>query len=405
VTTTNIPSYALDLYSDAAIAEPYEHYRALRELGPVVWLEQHQMYAVPRYAEARAVLSDDLVFRSANAIAMTDVVNAAMQGGTIATDGEVHAHLRRTVAGGLTPRALRPIRESVQTRADELASHVVSLGSFDAVGDLAQSLPLSIVPDFVGLPMNRRGRLLEWASANFDALGPANERCLASLPKITEMNEFAAEIVNCGDVLPDTLAERVLQAADRGEISEHQSIRLMLAYVAPSLDTTISAIGSAVWLFTQHPDQWQKLRDDPSLVPGAVNEIVRYETPIRALGRRAATKVDLGGMDLHEGDHLLVLYGSANRDERQWDQPDLFDVTRNAAGQLGFGHGVHSCGGQGLARIEIESLLLALSRQVSRFVLTGEPRRAMNNVIRAFDSVPVRIEIDATNETNGDSGN
>jgi cytochrome P450 len=399
VTTTNIPSYALDLFSDSAIVEPYEHYRALRELGPVVWLEQHQMYAVPRYAEARAVLSDDLVFRSSNAVAMTDVVNTAMQGGTIASDGELHAHLRQIVAGGLTPRALRPIRESVQTRADELASHVVSLGSFDAVSDVAQSLPLSIVPDFVGLPMNRRGRLLEWASANFDAMGPANERCLASLPKVIEMNDFAAEIVNSGDVLPGTLAERVLQAAERGEITEHQSVRLMLAYVAPSLDTTISAIGSGIYLFAQHPEQWQKLRDDPSLVSGAVNEIVRYETPIRALGRRAAAKVELGGVELREGDHLLVLYASANRDERQWDKPDVFDVARNAAGQLGFGHGVHSCGGQGLARIEIESLLLALSRRVSKFVLTGEPVRAMNNAIRAFSSVPVRIESDATNET------
>ncbi|ORA26278.1 cytochrome P450 [Mycobacterium aquaticum] len=404
MTTTNIPSYALDLFTDEAIVEPYEHYRVLRDMGPVVWLERHQMYAVPRYAEARAVLGDDAVFRSGNAVAMTDAVNAAMQGGTIASDGDVHAHLRRVVAGGLTPRALRPIRETVEARAAELSSHVVGLGSFDAVTDLAQALPLSIVPDFVGLPMNRRGRLLEWASANFDAMGPANERCVASLPKVTEMTDFAAEIVNAGDVLPGTLAERVLQAAERGEITEHQTVRLMLAYVAPSLDTTISAIGSAIYLFAQNPEQWQILREDPSLVPAAVNEIVRFETPIRALGRRAATDVDISGASLNAGDHLLILYASANRDERQWDRPDSFDVTRNAAGQLGFGYGAHSCGGQGLARIEIESLLLALTQRVSRFVLTGEPVRAVNNAIRAFRSVPVRIETNTTNETKGSRG-
>jgi len=398
VTTTNIPSYALDLFSDEAIAEPYEHYRALRELGPLVWLEQHQMYAVARYAEARAVLTNDAVFQSRNGVAMNAVANEAMQGGTIASDGELHAHLRRVVAGKLTPRALRPIRESVQQRADELASRVVMLGSFDAVSDLAQVLPQSIVPDFVGLPMNGRGRLLDWASANFDSLGPLNERCVASLPKITEMNEFAAELVAQGDVLPGSLGADVLQAADRGEITEHQSVRLMLAYVAPSLDTTISAIGSAIWLFAQYPDQWQKLRADPTLVPRAVNEIVRYETPIRALGRRATANVNVGGVDLDPSDHVLVLYASANRDERRWDRPDVFDVTRDAAPQLGFGWGAHGCAGQGLARIEIESLLLALARRVRRFELTGEPVRAMNNVIRALASVPVRVEIDDTNE-------
>jgi cytochrome P450 len=394
MTTIDVPSYAADLYSDGAIADPYPHYRALRDLGPVVWLDAHQVYAVPRYNEARAVLMDDTTYLSSKALALNHVINEAMQGGTIASDGELHAHLRQVVAHRLTPRALRPIREYVQQQADALVADLVRRRSFDAITELAQALPLAVVPEFVGLPVRGRGSLLDWASANFDSLGPMNERCVAALPGAAEMGEFAARTVADGDVRPDSLADGVIQAAHRGEITEQQSVRLMLAYVAPSLDTTISAVGSAVWLFANNDLQWQKLREDPALIPGAVNEVVRCETPIRALGRRAGESTTLAGVDLAADDQLLVIYASANRDERQWDRPDEFDVTRDATRNLGFGYGVHGCAGQGLARIEIEALLKSLLRNVRRFVITDEPTRAVNNVIRAFASLPVRIETD-----------
>jgi len=342
----------------------------------------------------RAVLADDSTYLSSNAIALNDVVNTAMQGGTIASDGELHAQFRHIVAHRLTPRALRPIQQSVQQRTEALASHVAELRAFDAVTDLAQALPLSVVPEFVGLPPDARGQMLKWASANFDSLGPLNERGLASLPGCVEMAEYAARTAASGNVVPGTLADGVVQAARRGEITEQQSVRLMLAYIAPSLDTTISAIGCAVWLFARHDDQWQKLRADPTLIPAAISEILRYETPIRALGRRAARPVEFGGVRLDTDDRLLLLYASANRDERQWDRPDEFDITRDSTRQLGFGYGVHGCPGQGLARIEIESLLTALARRVRRFVLTDEPTWTVNNAIRAFDSIPVRVELD-----------
>jgi cytochrome P450 len=394
MTTTDVPSYTADLYSDEAIADPYPHYRALRDLGPVVWLGAQQVYAVPRYDEARAVLLDDGTYLSSGAIALNDVINEAMRGGTIASDGELHAHLRQVVAHRLTPRALRPLRGYVQEQADALVADLVRRRSFDAVSDLAQALPLAIVPEFVGLPVRGRAKLLDWASANFDSLGPMNERCAAALPGAVEMGEYAAKTVADGDVRAGSLADGVIQAAHRGEISGQQSVRLMLAYVAPSLDTTISAVASAVWLFANNDDQWQKLRQDPSLIPGAVNEIVRCETPIRALGRRAGENTTLAGTDLKAGDQLLVIYASANRDERQWDSPDVFDVTRDATRSLGFGYGVHGCAGQGLARIEIEGLLKSLVRNVRRFVVTEKPQRVVNNVIRAFASLPVRIEAD-----------
>jgi cytochrome P450 len=386
------PTYEADIYEDDALLEPYEHYRALRALGPAVWLERHGAFAVARHDDARAVLMDTDTFRSAGGIALNEPANQAILGCTLASDGDLHAHLRKVVAHRLTPRALRPMRELVTERADELVAGLVQRGSFDAVADLARALPLSIVPDFIGWPQEGREHLLEWAAANFDSFGPMNDRTEQAMPRCGEMAAYGAEIVRTGNVLPGSLGAGVLEARDRGDISTEQTMMLMLDYLAPSLDTTISAVGSAVWLFGRHPDQWDRVRADPRLVANAVNEVVRFESPIRAFGRLAESDTEIGGVAVPAGSRVLVIYASANRDERRFERPDEFDVTRSdAVYQLGFGLGEHGCAGQGLARMEAESLLAALARSVTRFHL-GPPERALNNLIRAFATLPVTVE-------------
>ncbi|KGH43273.1 hypothetical protein IN07_24455 [Modestobacter caceresii] len=391
-TTETAPTYSGDIYTDAALLEPYEDYRALRELSPAVWLEKHGAYAVARYDEARAVLMDSDTFRSANGIALNEPANEAILGCTLASDGELHAHLRQVVAHRLTPRALRPMKDLVRERADELVAELVERKSFDAVADLARALPLSIVPDFIGWPQEGREHLLRWAGANFDSFGPMNERAQRAMPQCGEMAAFGAEVVRTGNVLPGSLGAGVLEARDKGEVTTEQTMMLMLDYLAPSLDTTISAVGSAIWLFSQHPDQWDLLREDPSLIPNAVNEIVRIESPIRAFGRLANVDTEIGGVPVPAGSRVLVIYASANRDERKFERPDEFDVTRrDAVHQLGFGLGDHGCAGQGLARMETESLLHALAQRVTRFHV-GETERALNNLIRAFGTVQVTVD-------------
>lgn len=390
--TAAAPVYEADIYEDQALLEPYEHYRSLRELGPAVWLEAHGAWAVPRYAEAKAVLFDSDTFRSANGIALNEPANTAILGCTLASDGDLHSRLRKVVAHRLTPRALRPMNEIVTRKAEALVAELVAGGSFDAVHDLARALPLSVVPDFIGWPEQGREHLLEWAGANFDSFGPMNDRARRAMPKCGEMAAFGAEIVRTGNVAPGSLGASVLEARDQGAVTTEQCMMLMLDYLAPSLDTTISAVGSAIWLFGTRPDQWDAVRADPGLIPNAVNEIVRFEAPIRAFGRVAGTDTQIGGVPIAAGSRVLVLYASANRDERKFERPDEFDVTRpNAAEQLGFGYGEHGCAGQGLARMETQALLAALARSVRRFHL-GEPRRALNNLIRALGSLPVTVE-------------
>ena len=227
-TTVPVPTYDEDIYADEALLEPYEHYRRLRDLGPAVWLERHGAYAITRYADVRAVLADGDTFRSANGIALNEPANSAILGCTLASDGELHAHLRQVIAHRLTPRALRPVKEQVTEAADALVEQLVARGSFDAVADLARALPLSVVPDFIGWPQEGREHLLRWAGANFDSFGPVNERVEKALPQCGEMAAFGAEIVRTGNVLPGSLGASVLEARDRGEVTTEQTMMLML---------------------------------------------------------------------------------------------------------------------------------------------------------------------------------
>jgi cytochrome P450 len=386
-----IPHYPDDIWTDEVLLDPHPHYRALRDLGPVVWLDAQQMYAVPRYTEARAVLGDAGTFCSGQGVGLNDMVNGIGAGTTLMSDGQLHAHLRSVIGPGLTPRALRSMRGTVEQLAAERVARLIQQGSFDAVADLARALPLTVVPDLVGWPAGGREHLLEWAGAAFDLLGPLNARAQQAGPKVQEMLEFAARTAADGNLLPGGLGATILEAARHGELQPAQVPPLIVDYIAPSLDTTISAIGSAIWLLATHPDQWAALKADAALIPNAFNEAVRLESPIRAFSRVTTSDTQLDGYDIPAGARVIVLYASANRDEREFGRPDDFDVSRtNASAQLGFGYGTHGCAGQGLARLEGQAVLQALVDQVEAIEL-GRPVRALNNLINAWASVPVTV--------------
>ena len=389
---TSAPTYPYDLWTDEVLVDPYSHYRALRDLGPVVWLEAHGVYALPRFDEARAALASASTYCSGQGVAFNDAANQAAGRSLIMTDGELHSHLRKVLARNLTPRAIRHMQDTVDSQADSVVRAVVAKGSFDAVADLAHALPTSVVPDLVGWPYDGRDHLVEWAGATFDFLGPMNDRAAAAVPSVVAMQQFAAQIAAEGNLLPGSVGAGVIEAAQRGELDPERVPPLIVGYLAPSLDTTISAIGSAVWLLANHPAHWEALRADPSRIPNAFDEVLRFETPIRAFTRVATEDVTIGEVNVPEGSRLAVLYGSANRDERRFEEPDRFDITRkNACDQIGFGHGVHGCAGQGLARMEVHALLAAMIRRIETIELNGAPKKGLNNLINFFAELPVRV--------------
>jgi cytochrome P450 len=390
-TVAAAPVYAPDIYSREAILAPYEHYRAMRDLGPVVWLPEHSVHALPRYAESKAVLLDPDTFISGEGVALNDLVNEKSHGTTLASDGAEHARRRSLVGHRLTPRALRAMREDIEARAERIVEEAVGRRDIDGIVDIALALPMSVVPDFVGWPTEGRENLLAMGAAAFDLLGPMNDLAAASFEAFLGMQAYAQQIVETRDVLPGSMGADLMQAIEDGSVTAEECPSLLTAYLAPALDTTISGLGNALNLFATHPEQWELLKNDRSLLPNAINETLRIESPLRAFSRVAAKDTELSGVPIAAGGRVLVMYASANRDEREWENPERFDVRREASRQISFGHGVHGCAGQGLARLEMQSILSALLDRVEAIVPTGEPTWAVNNIIRRIERLPLEL--------------
>ena len=386
-----VPEYPADIYTTEAIIDPYPHYARLREEGPVVRLTRHRLYALPRYAECKAVLRDDKTFVSSDGVALNRVTNRLSRGTTLTSDGAEHDQRRKLVAHRLLPRALRAISDNVDRLAADVVDAALERGEIDGVSDLASALPHAVVPDLVGWPRDERDNLLAWGAATFDILGPLNKQSVRSIPTAMQMLRFARRVVRHRSVIEGSMAHELLAAADAGKLSHAECAPLMIDYIAPSLDTTISAISSALHLFATHPKQWQILRDDPSLIPNAVNEVVRFESPLRAFARHTRVETDVAGVRIPAGARVLVVYASANRDEREWDSPDTFDIRRDANRHLGFGQGAHACAGQSLARLETSAMLRALVDRVDRIEPTAEPTWAINNIIRRHKHLPLKL--------------
>lgn len=384
------PASDTDLFSDEVLPDPYPTYARLRELGPVVWLSRIGFFLLTRYDEVRAALADPATFSSAHGVMMNERMNEASRGVLLCSDGAEHDAMRKVLGAPLTPKALKQLTERIDTEAEALIDRLVFKGRIDAATELAQYLPVTIVSELVGLPSEGRARMLVWAQAVFDCFGPLNARTIAGFPILEEMLRYVMAECVPARLNPEGWAARIWEAAERGDIRREQCPAMMMDYIGPSLDTTIFATQSAIRLLAEHPDQWDLIRDDPSLIPNAINEVVRLESPIQHFSRLVREDTELGGVRLRGGSRVIVSFAAANRDPRKWDNPDDFDVRRRVVNHLGFGFGVHQCAGANLARLEIKALLSALARRVRRIEL-HEAERCLNNVLRGHIRLDVTL--------------
>lgn len=389
------PVYQDDFYSDAVILDPHTVYKKLRAMGPVVYMEQHDVYALPRYAEVASVLRQPKRFINSRGVSLNDKVNQMLAGSTLNSDPPNHDHTRAVTSAPLLPGSLEVITPRIQAAAEGLIDTLVARGRFDAVSDFAQYLPVTIVAELVGLPEAGREKMLTWASATFNLFGPENNvRARAAFNDLRDLKAFLDEYGTPDKLKPGGWAQRIFKVGATRGLPYEACAQLMRDYINPSLDTTISATGQAIRLFADNPAQWDLVRARPELIPNAVEEVVRLASPIRAFTRYTAEDSEIAGVKIPQGKRVLVMFASANRDERKFADPDRFDITRDVHDHLGFGSGVHMCMGMHLARLEMVSLLQSLARRVKRIALDGEPVVAMNNVIRAYASLPVVVEAD-----------
>lgn len=384
--------YNKDFYGDAFILDPLPHYAEMRALGPVVWLPHQKAYAATRYSSVTDVLRRSDVFVSGKGLSLNDDVNAILIGNSLNSDGEAHLRSRSITAPPIMPKNLAPLRDYIEEVSNALAVKLTAQGQFDAVTEFAQILPLSVVIDLVGLHESGRDKMLPWAAAAFNLFEGFNARSQAAFDTLVDLRDFLNQYGTREAVKEGGLARRIFDIAPQKGFSEAEAAQLMRDYINPSLDTTISAAGFAAYYFAKFPDQWNRLREDPDLVPNAIEEVVRMATPIRAFSRYVAEDTEVEGVALPEGSRIIAIYASANRDTDQWDEPDVFDVTRAVRKHLGFGHGAHTCMGLHLARLELTTLISAMLPRVKSWVLDGTPEIAMNNTIRAFAKLPIKVE-------------
>lgn len=389
----NTPSYEVDFYSDAVIKDPIAAYRDMRALGPVVWLEANKCWAAVQHRPVLEVLRKPKQFLSGEGLSLNPEVNKLLKGSTLNSDGEDHKRQRAVTATPIMEQQLTSLKPYIHAAAETLADELAQRGHFDAVADFARILPVSIVIELVGLPDHGKTKMLEWAAATFNLFEGYNERSEASFVKLRELREFLDIYGKPEHLQSGGLAKRIFEEAPKQGLTLEQSAQLMRDYISPSLDTTISTAGFLAYYFATAPEQWEMLRADISKAPNAVEEAVRLATPIRAFSRYVAEDIDFHGVTMKKGERVLAVYASANRDETVFENPDRFDISRKTHMHLGFGQGKHMCMGMHLARLELKALIASMASRVKSWHLEGDGTVAMNNTIRAFEKLPIRVEL------------
>ena len=389
------PVSDVDLYTYEARVNPYPIYDDLRALGPVVYLPRYDFYALPRYEQVRAALMGWRTFTSARGVFVDPALNAQLEGITLCSDPPEHTMMRgvlgrlrcaRIGCGTSRPRSRRRRRASWPGWSSGGAvRRRHRTGRAPADGRRVQ-------PGRAAGP--GRAMMLELGSPRS---GMSRARPESGSPKamplVEEFLAFADNDAVPGNISSDGWAAQLYEAADRGELPREKCPVMMLDYVTPSLDTTILAITNAIALFARHPEQWALVRSDRSLIPHAINESLRLESPVPQFSRVLTEGHEIGGATLSAGSRVALLYGSANRDERHYPDPERFDVTRRPSDHLAFGRGEHVCVGMHLARLEMTALLERLADRVAGFeIVAATPM--INNGLRGLEHLEVTVKTD-----------
>ncbi|CAH0146309.1 cytochrome P450 [Microbacterium sp. Bi121] len=389
---TTAPTSDIDLFADDVLVDPYPTYAALRELGAVVRLPRNDVYALTRYGAIRDALADWESFSSAT-IGFNPMVNEALAGTSLRSDPPEHTTLRATLSENLTPRALRGLGVQIEAKADALVAELAARGGFEAIDDLARAFPLEIVADLIGFTGEVKENMMRWGQAAMEVIGPMNQRTQENFPIAGELYGWCST-VTAADLAEGSIGRGIFDAETRGAIPAGSAGHIIHQYLGAGVDTTIASIGNIVALFGRHPEQFELVRQDASLIPAAFNEVLRYWAPVHAWGRRATRDVEVDGVVIPEGAQVAILFGSGNRDPRHYETADVFDVTRNPVDHLSFGYGPHGCAGQGLARLEAHAVIRALATHVGSFEL-GDEVREPSNITRSIHSLPVRAVVPA----------
>lgn len=384
--------------------DPYPVYRTLRADHPAYWCERRGFWVLSRYDDVYNALHDWETFSSSKGVFPTSEPGAegmdmadTLLPMMIMMDPSRHTALRKLVSRGFTPRRIAAIEPAVAELASGLIDSVLKGtdgGRCDIVREFAGPLPAIVIADLLGLPREDRTQFREWSSALAEGDPTSPENRESSLVAVGNLYQyFAGVIERCRQTPGDDLITALVQAEVDGEkLSDPELLGFCLLLLIAGHETTTNLLGNAAAHLASHPDQRALIAADESLLPGAVEELLRYDSPVQGLSRTLTRDLAIHGQTMRAGQTVLLLFGSANRDERAFPDPDRLDVTRTQDHQVALGHGVHFCLGASLARLEARTALSLMINRMPGWELDPAvpPTRMESGPIRGYRSLPIR---------------
>ena len=386
-----------DRFDATFLSDPYPFYKMLYDQPPMVLELELPTALIARYADVVAALRDPHTFSSAP---IQQISQAHIFGGVptlILTDPPVHTRLRRLVNQAFAPRRIREMEPRIRQITDALLSKVERAGSFEAMKDLAEPLPTMVIAEVLGIPAEDYQMLKSWSDALLEvsnvppgAPPPAGfEEALAA-----ERAYFKQRYDELRRVPGSDLMSMLIQAQEKDALNFDEVAGFFNLLLLAGNETTTNLIGNGLAALMAHPEQLALLRHNPSLMPGAIDEMLRWDCPVQATGRNIIRDCEFAGTRLREGTVVVILNGAANRDPAQFSDSDRFDITRTPNDHVAFGEGIHFCLGAALARLEGTIALASVLERFPRLSADGlsAPAHKKSFHVRGLVSLPLNIE-------------
>ncbi len=390
----SVPVLDIDPYSDDNLTNR-TYFSALHEAGPFAFIPKYSVLASGRYDVVKEVFSDHERFVSSRGVGLSDFAVEEPwrpQSIILEVDPPYHSKTRKVILRGLSPKVVRALKDDFKLDAERLIGEILTKGDFEAVVDIAEAFPSKVFPEAVGIKDPDPRMLIDFGAIQFNAIGPDNALRAKGFAGMKPVMEWILSRCSRDALTPDGIGSVFYEAADNGEITQDEATLLVRAVLAAGIDTTVTGIGNALWCLATHPEEYEKLKADPEkMALPAFEETLRFTSPVQAFYRTAAIDTEVAGVKIVEGTKILCCLGAANMDPDHWDQPNRYDISRQTAGHLALGVGVHVCVGQNIARAEGQAVLRAIAERVERIELTGKETWRPNNAIHALDKLPLRF--------------